>query len=235
MVSPYPFKVARIELPMAGAQGSQRHGKQLSPDWKFMQLRRMHGFSLLEMSAVLGIALIASAITFTSLQPALKSQRVTNGYNLTMMALRQAREAAVSQRMAYQVQFNTAASTVTITPVTPLPGMLNASYTLPQDVNFWVEPGVPNTLATTPDGFGTAARPVDFDVNVGAGGLTRVYFYPDGSAQDAANNLSNGIVYIARKGELTSSRAITVWGATGRIRGWRLYKQGAAGYAWQQQ
>jgi prepilin-type N-terminal cleavage/methylation domain-containing protein len=114
-----------------------------------MQVRKMNGFSLLEMSAVLGIALIATAITFTSLQPALKSQRVTNGYNLTMMALRQAREAAVAQRMAYQVQFNTAASTITITPVTPLPGMLNVTYTLPQDINFWVEPGRSMLSVTT--------------------------------------------------------------------------------------
>jgi Tfp pilus assembly protein FimT len=200
-----------------------------------MQLRRMHGFSLLEMMAVVGIGMIASAITFTSLQPVLKQQRIANAYNLTMMALRQARETAVSQRMAYQVQFNAAKSTITISPVTALPGMLNSTYTLPQDVQFRVEPGVPNTLATTPDRFGTAARPVDFDVNVGTGGLTNVYFYPDGTAQDSVNNISNGVLYLARPGELTSSRAITVWGATGRIRGWRLYKQGAAGYAWQQQ
>jgi len=199
-----------------------------------MALRKMHGFSLLEMMAVLGIGLIATAITFISLQPALKQQRVTNAYNTTMMALRQARDTAVSQRMAYQVQFNAANSTVTITPVTALPGMLTATYTLPQDVQFRIEPGVPSGLNATPDGFGTAAHAIDFDVNVGAGGLTNVYFYPDGSAQDSVNNISNGIVYLARPGELTSSRAITVWGATGRIRGWRLYQQGT-GYAWQQQ
>jgi hypothetical protein len=112
--------------------------------------------------------------------------------------------------------------------------MLNVTYTLPDDIKFWIEPGVPNTATTTPDGFGTAGHAIDFDVNVGAGGLSNVYFYPDGTAEDSANNLSNGVVYIARQGELTSSRAITVWGSTGRIRGWRLYKQGG-GYAWQEQ
>lgn len=199
-----------------------------------MRQRGMKGFSLIEMMAALGIGLIATAITFITLQPALKQQHVTNAYNTTMMAMRQARDTAVAQRMAYQVQFNAGTSTIQISPVTALPGMLNATYTLPSDVQFRVEPGVPTNSAFTPDRFGTAKNAVDFDVNVGLGGLQQVYFYPDGSAQDVNNNLSNGIVYLARPNELLSSRAITVWGATGRIRGWRLYQQGT-GYVWQQQ
>lgn len=199
-----------------------------------MRQRGMKGFSLIEMMAALGIGLIATAITFMTLQPALKQQHVTNAYNTTMMAMRQARDTAVAQRMAYQVQFNAGTSTIQISPVTALPGMLNATYTLPSDVQFRVEPGVPTNSAFTPDRFGTAKNAVDFDVNVGLGGLQQVYFYPDGSAQDVNNNLSNGIVYLARPNELLSSRAITVWGATGRIRGWRLYQQGT-GYVWQQQ
>ena len=194
----------------------------------------MQGFSLIEMMAALGIGLIATAITFMSLQPALKQQHVTNAYNTTMMALRQARDQAVAQRMAYLVQFNAGTSTISISPVTALPGMLTATYTLPQDVQFWIESGVPTNNAFTPDKFGTASHAVDFDVNVGTGGQQQVYFYPDGSAQDKVNNLSNGVVYLARPKELLSSRAITVWGATGRIRGWRLYQQGTS-YVWQQQ
>lgn len=100
-----------------------------------MALQKMRGFSLLEMAAVLGIGLTATAITFISLQPALKPQKVTNAYNQTM-ALRQPCEAAVSQRMAYKVQFNAGNSTIAITPITPVPGMLKVTYTLPQDVTF---------------------------------------------------------------------------------------------------
>jgi len=199
-----------------------------------MKLRRMRGFSLIEMMSALGIGMIATAITFMTLQPALKQQHVTNAYNTTMMALRQARDQAVAQRMAYGVTFNTANSTITIAPLTQLPGLLNATYTLPSDVQFRIEPGVPNVNAQVPDRFGTAAHAIDFDVNVGAGGLQQVYFYPDGSAQDSVNNLCNGIIYLARPNELLSSRAITVWGATGRIRGWRLYQQSNS-YVWQQQ
>ncbi len=199
-----------------------------------MEISRTRGFSLLEMMVVALIGLVATAVLFVTVQPTLQQQRVTNAYNTTLMAMRQARDAAVAQRMAYKVTFNVATSTITIAPVTQLPGMLNASYQLPQQVQFRVEPGVPTNNAKTPDRFGVAGFAVDFDVNVGAGGLNTVYFYPDGSAQDAAQNISNGVLYMARPGDLYSSRAITVWGATGRIRGWRLYPQ-AGGSVWQQQ
>jgi|SRR5581483_4738908 prepilin-type N-terminal cleavage/methylation domain-containing protein len=211
-----------------------RKRSDFPPLEQFMKQRSMQGFSLIEMMAALGIGLIATAITFMTLQPALKQQHVTNAYNTTMMALRQARDQAVAQRMAYQVTFNAGNSTITIAPLTQLPGLLNATYTLPQDVQFRIEPGVPQVNAQVPDRFGTAAHAIDFGVNTGAGGLTSVFFYPDGSAQDSVNNICNGIVYMARPNELLSSRAITVWGATGRIRGWRLYQQGSNN-VWQQQ
>jgi len=52
----------------------------------------------------------------------------------------------------------------------------------------------------------------------------QIMFLPDGSVRDTNGNLSSGIVYIARDVELYSSRAVTVYAATGRIRGWRLNK-----------
>jgi len=43
------------------------------------------------------------------------------------------------------------------------------------------------------------------------------------------------VLYLARPGNLYSSRAVTLWGITGRIRGWRLYQNGGAGAYWRQQ
>jgi hypothetical protein len=58
---------------------------------------------------------------------------------------------------------------------------------------------------------------------------------PDGSAHDVNGNLNSGIVYVSRGvGDLYSSRAITLYGATGRIRGWRLLNSGG-GPKWFQQ
>jgi Tfp pilus assembly protein FimT len=205
------------------------------------------GFSMLEMAIVMAVIIVMASISFMSLQPSLRSQRITNAYNTTLSALRQARENAVAQRTSYSVTFFASGSTNTITVAPTLSTFQGAqkavTYTLPSDVAFTIVAGVPT--ASTPDGFGSGAAAIDFGYTAngtGTGGQSVLYFCPDGSAQDAAGgagncagNWSNGVVYLARPGELLSSRAITVWGTTGRIRGWRLYNSGAGGSQWQRQ
>ncbi len=211
--------------------------------------RRTSGFSLLEMAIVLAILIIMSTVSFMSLQPMMKQQRVNNAYNTALSAMRLARDNAVAQRTSYVVTFNTGAlpHTVTVAPTfAGFQGALKAvTYQLPTDVHFSNEAGIPTSNTFTPDRFGTGAAAVDFGYTgqgAGAGGQKLIYFCPDGSAQDAAGgvgqcsgNFNNGVVYIARPGELMSSRALTVWGATGRIRGWRLYSNGGGGTLWQRQ
>ena len=201
------------------------------------------------MMFVVLIVLIISGIGFMSLQPALKQQRVANAYNTVLSAMRLARDNAVAQRTSYMVVMSTAATPHTITVSPTFVGFNGAlspvTYNLPDDVKFDVEPGIPTQNSKTPDSFGTGSKAIDFGYTgsgAGAGGQNTIYFCPDGSAQDAAGgvgqcsgNINSGVVYIARQGELLSSRAITVWGATGRIRGWRLYNNGAGGTFWTRQ
>jgi prepilin-type N-terminal cleavage/methylation domain-containing protein len=199
--------------------------------------RSLRGFSLLEMMIVVAIGLTATAIGVMSLQPMFKQGHITEAYNTTLMAIRQARELAVSNQKTYTVSFNKTAilpNTVTITQAST--NTLIATYPLPMDTAFDNEPGIPTSGTTppvTPDGFGVGALPIHFDIGIGAA-ATSIYFQPDGSGQDINGNINNGVLYIARPGDLYSSRAITVWGATGRIRGWRLYQSGASN-AWRQQ
>lgn len=195
--------------------------------------RRALGFSLLEMMVVLAIVMIASSISFMTLQPTLRNIRTTNAYNTTLMTMRRAREAAIAERRTYIVTFDNGVTpnAITITPGSVTPGGLTLTITLPPDVSFRAEPGVPNL---GPDSFGTGGTAIDFDQNVPGGVKNAVYFLPDGSAQDVNSNMNNGVVYLARTGELYSSRAITLWGATGRLRGWRLYNTGGI-KAWKQQ
>ena len=82
-----------------------------------------------------------------------------------------------------------------------------------------------------PDGFGTGQHAIDFSIDYGGQG-TAIYFQPDGSAQDANGRINNGIMYLARTGEIYSTRAITLYGATGRTRGWRLLPNSTGGYVW---
>jgi type II secretory pathway pseudopilin PulG len=206
-----------------------------SPGSKFPAFRGEAGFSITELMVVTLIILMITGGSYLSLQPALQSQHVTTAYNQTLMTMRRARDQAAADMRVYVVTF-TPPGTVTVTQNSPN-GPVLLTTVLPQDVTFHLEPGLPNspTVApTTPDGFGTASNAIDFDQGVGLGGATSVYFQPDGTAVDINGNINNGIVYMARVGDLKSSRAITLWGTTGRIRGWRLQPNGG-GVIWRQQ
>ena len=197
--------------------------------------RRTSGFSLIETLIVLSLMMIASGIFFMSLQPALKDTRVTNAYNATLMTLRRAREQAIAERRVYLVTFNNAVTPNSITITQAATGQVTSTITLPTDITFRAEPGIPTTLATTPDHFGTGSPAIDFDQGVAGGAKNVVFFNPDGSAQDINSNTNNGVIYLARSGSLYTSRAITVWGSTGRLRGYRLYPKAGGGSIWRQQ
>lgn len=193
------------------------------------------GFSLLEMMAVIAIVMLVTAVSFVSLQPALRQQHVTSAYNATLNTLRRARDQAAGDMRVYVVTF-TAPNTITVTQNSTT-GPVLITTVLPPDMTFHIEAGIPTspTVApTTPDGFGTGGNAIDFDQGVGAGGAISLYFQPDGTSVDINGNINSGVVYMARTGDLMSSRAITVWGTTGRIRGWTLVKNGAV-VMWRQQ
>lgn len=203
-----------------------------SPKKGLMLRRKMRGFTLIEMMIVVAIILIASGMFFMTLQPAMRQARLNNAYNTTLAAFRSAREKSIAERRVYIVTL-TAPRTMTLTQGST--GIVTNTYTLPLDVAFSAEPGIPNSVAATPDRFGTGGLAIDFDQGVALGTKNMIYFQADGSAQDVNSNLNNGVLYMARPGDLFSSRAITVWGATGRLRGWRLYANGAGATTWRKQ
>jgi prepilin-type N-terminal cleavage/methylation domain-containing protein len=201
----------------------------------FMTSSKNRGFSLLEMMITVTIALILAGITTIAYTPLMNQQHVTAAYNSALTTLRRARDQAAGDMRVYVVTF-AAPRTITVTQNSTT-GPVLMTTVLPPDVTFHVEPGVPTSpvaAPTTPDGFGTAANAIDFDQGIGPGGATTIYFQPDGSAQDINGNSNNGVVYLGRTGDIYSSRAITLWGITGRIRGWRLYKIGGVN-TWRQQ
>jgi len=196
----------------------------------------MSGFSLVELLIVISVGLIITGIGTLSLQPIVRSIRVSNAFNTTLGTMRLARQMAIGKRNVYLVTLDKTVvpNTITITDTNPVSPGIVETVPLPNDIRFDNEPGIPNTAATTPDGFGTGANPIDFSQPPATGAINTIYFYPDGSARDGSSNLNNGVVYIARPGELMSSRAISLWGATGRLRGWRLNITGSV-KTWSQQ
>lgn len=209
-----------------------------------MASTKQRGFSLLELMITVSVSLIIGGITFMTMQPLLLQNHVNTAYERTLMVMRNTRNQAITQGHQYYVTFfpqvgNPAAGGVPAyiqvqyqPPVVggiaqPLQQVQN--YSLPQDVNFALQTG-----ATPPDGLPTGASAIDFESQPGIP-LNYVVFMPDGSAQDSVGNLSSGIVYITRPtGNQYTSKAISVMGSTGRIRGWFL-DQLAGSPVWEQQ
>jgi len=202
-----------------------------------MVSRKTRGFSLVELLIVIALILVVTAFSIMAIQPSLKQGHVTQAYNTTLMAMRQGRDTAVAQRQIYFVTFSNAVQPNTVTITQGSTGTVTNTYFLPTDVNFDADPGIPTAQAgfpTTPDGFGVGATAIDFDQGIAGGVKNVIYFYPDGSAEDANGSVNNGVVYMAMPGFVDTSRAITLWGATGRLRGWHAYKSGVK-YYWRQQ
>jgi prepilin-type N-terminal cleavage/methylation domain-containing protein len=203
-----------------------------------MASTKQRGFSLLETLAVVSISLILAAVTDVAMQSLVKQEHVNQAYNTTLMALRRARDAAAADMRIYQVTFtgpvggaNPNGGTITVTQDIPTAPVLFTA-TLPVDVPF-NNTGLP--AITAPDGFGIEGNTFDFDQITGGGGTT-IYFYPDGSAQDAGpngGNPNNGVVYLGMPGQLLTYRAVSLWGYTGRLRGWQL-NQVAGVWTWGQ-
>jgi Tfp pilus assembly protein FimT len=207
--------------------------------------RCARGFSLLELMIVMCVLMIVGGITFMALQPALRDARANQAFESALMPLRVARQRAIAERKQYIVCFGIAAPTGAPTPLgaptaqsvqvfrwdagTALSAATQiTAVTLPIDINFQTVAGLPNSSATVPDGFGSATVALDFDQGVAGAINNQVMFMPDGSAHDVNGNLNSGILYVARNGDLYSSRAVTLYGATGRIRGWRLINSAGA-------
>ena len=189
---------------------------------------------------VVVVMMIVAGISIMAVQPALKDARTNQAYEAVLMQLRVARQRAVSERKQYIVCFGGGSAPAgALTPMgAPTAGSVQmfrwdagtalsaaaqiSANQLPTDMQFQTLAGLPNGAATVPDGFGAGITAIDFDQGVAAGIKNQVLFMPDGSAHDINGSLNSGIIYVARTSDLYSSRAVTLYGATGRIRGWRL-------------
>jgi type II secretory pathway pseudopilin PulG len=195
---------------------------------------------------VLGIMMVVAGMAFVNMSGAMNDAKVVTGYNTVLGTMRRARETAISERRIYRVRFdtpqtecNTQTHTTGNSCVLLIKNPLDATSTivyagaLPPGVGYNVNGVFPNTAALAPDGLvtGAALAGICMDIGVLTTCPNEIDFYPDGSSRDANQFMNSGVVYVSRVGDLNTARAITVLGATARIRGWHLAKQGAT-YFW---
>jgi prepilin-type N-terminal cleavage/methylation domain-containing protein len=183
------------------------------------------GFSMIELSVVIGIILILSAMAIYQIGPALSGERSDAAMRQVVEQLRMARELAVANRRWVQVTFpvvvvggiseNQVQTTIRNT-LTLGAGADQALIPVPiQRPMTFVLVGAPDT----PDAFGNAGA-IEFGgiVNGPVGGMLF-----DGNGQlvnGATLQPINGTVFMGVAGLATTGRAVTVMGTTGRIRGW---------------
>jgi len=196
------------------------------------------GFSMTELLVVVSIILILVAVALVTMVPTVQNSRANAGMEMVLGEMRRAHERAVDERRIYRVTFvppnqiqldvgQVANVASTITGTTPAFSAAQPSLTLPNGIQFICIGGIPTGAGSVPDGLGSGANAIDFDLANGGGG-TQIYFQPDGRALDAANRLNDGVVYVALPGNLYSSRAVTLFGSTGRSKGWTLATLGGA-------
>jgi prepilin-type N-terminal cleavage/methylation domain-containing protein len=186
------------------------------------------GFSLVEMSVVVMLILIISAMALIAYLPTLQDARFDAAMKEVVAQLRQAREYSITNRRYVQVTF----PTVVVSGITQYQvvqterddltagaGAVNpilSTVPIESPAQYYLFTTAPDT----PDAFGNGAA-VEFE-SLAGGPVGGMLFQSDGELVDGATfQPINGTVFIGQPGKNSTARAVTVLGGTGRVRGWK--------------
>jgi prepilin-type N-terminal cleavage/methylation domain-containing protein len=171
------------------------------------------GYSLLEMMLVVGISGVVSAMALFEIGNARPAFKGDGAMRAVIAQLNTARALAIAQRRNIQVTFTGGNMIGLIRRNVPAANGTTVLASIPMEggVTFALTTGVPDT----PDAFGNSSAAYF------TGGTTDVYFTTDGTLINASGSPVNGTVFLALSNQPRSTRAVTVMGATGRIRGFK--------------
>ena len=183
---------------------------------------------MIEMSVVVMLILIISAMALIAYLPTLQDARFDSATRQVVDQLRQAREYAITNRRYVQVTFPTVVvggknqyEVVMLqrNDLTAGAGAVNpvlSTIILQYPAQYLVFGGTPDT----PDAFGNSAA-IEFE-GVNGGPVGGMLYQSDGELVDGATfQPINGTVFLGFPGKNTTARAITILGGTGRARGWK--------------
>jgi prepilin-type N-terminal cleavage/methylation domain-containing protein len=175
--------------------------------------RSQKGFSLVEGIVAIGIISIVMAMAIIGFGNMLPNSKANSAMDQLLYQLRSARELAIAHRCEVQVQF-VGVNQLTLTQIWPIgvpPPPVNLTFE--GGAQYIVFPSVPDVPA--PYNYGKAA-PIFFGGI--ANGPPIMKFTTNGSFIDGGNTLVNGTVFLGIPGNVSTARAITILGATGRVR-----------------
>ena len=175
--------------------------------------RLQRGFSLLEILTGLAIISVVLAMGMLNYSTILPNFKANSAMDQLLYQLRSARERAISHRREVQVQFG-GTNQLTITELwlvgTAPPASTVSFEGGAQYIVFSTIPDLP-----APFNFGNTAAVYFGGVS---GGPPVMKFSTTGSFIDGGNTLVNGTVFMGIPGKPSTARAISVLGATGRVR-----------------
>jgi prepilin-type N-terminal cleavage/methylation domain-containing protein len=175
--------------------------------------RSQRGFSLLEVLTAVAIISIIMGMAMLNYGSILPNFKANSAMDQLLYQLRSARERAISHRREVQVQF-VGTNQLTITELWPVGTAPAPSYaTFEGGAQFMVFASIPDIPA--PFNFGNTA-PVYFGGL--SGGPPIMKFSTTGAFIDGGNTLVNGTVFLGIPGRPSTARAISILGATGRVR-----------------
>jgi type II secretory pathway pseudopilin PulG len=170
------------------------------------------GFSVIELLMMMGIMGILAAIVVIQADASRPVLKGDGAMRVVLGQMRTAQHLAIAQRRYMRVVFTAPNEVAVLREEVPGPATTVVSTAMLEGgVEFRLTAGVPDTA---PDGFGNGAA-VDFDA------ATIIKFSPDGTLVNQVGQAINGTVFLGVPNADNSARAITVMGATGRIRGYR--------------
>ena len=167
------------------------------------------GFTVPEILVAITIFSTLVALSAAGLASAGRVMQGAAGMQQVRAQLRLARDLAISQRRPMEVQFVAPNEIRTIRWEIPTGTTTLNQYFLEGNVEFHRFASVPDT----PDGFGLGAA-VSF-----TGQSAR--FLSDGRFVDAQGVPLSGNIFLAIQGQPTSQHAVTIFGGSGRMRGYR--------------
>jgi Tfp pilus assembly protein FimT len=184
--------------------------------------RKQLGATLLEMLLVVVVILTLLAISVVGTRGVLLNFKANAAMDQVLGQMRSARERAITHRREVQVQFN-GTNQIIFTEIQPVGKTTpDPAITFEGGAQFAVIKNVPDT----PMKFGNGSAIYFEGQN---GGPPIMKFTTTGAFVDGGNTLVNGTVFMGIPGEPLSARAVTVLGATGRVREYHY-----DGAAWQE-
>jgi prepilin-type N-terminal cleavage/methylation domain-containing protein len=175
--------------------------------------RSQAGFTLIEVMVTLSISAIVGAMATAQLTQVRRTIQSDSAMRAVMAEMNTARDMAVMQRRNMELQF-TGGNWVRVIRH-EAPGIATTALrgvALESNATFALTPGLPDT----PDAFGNIKA-------VAFGAAQSIMFGTDGTLIDEGGNPLNGTVFLTINGQQQSARAVTILGATGRIRGYRWF------------